>query len=301
MQFELLRVAVAVLATAYLAYEDYKTSFMNQQLLYAMVGIGLVLDIASLNESIIVSAAVGCALIFGIGYYYFRKGEIGGGDVLLLTGIHALFPFAPTVVSGWVGNAINLQLDPITALIYSNFNSAVPFVVSVLVTATVLGLIGSAVHYSRKLWGKPLKPDLLTGGLGVLAAAVIVGFGSYYFGITALQAIVYAAVLVPAVFMAAFGKQIQQELVVEPTALSDILDEDVLAIEMMDQKIVAKYGLGRVVDAGELKKLKEISRKHKVRKFPIARDLPRFGPYLFAGLIACLAFGNVLVLLYLIH
>jgi prepilin signal peptidase PulO-like enzyme (type II secretory pathway) len=301
MQLESVRVAIAVAATAYLAYEDYRTSFMDQRLLYAMVGAGLLLDLLTLDQSVIVPAFIGCGLIFGVGYYYYRRGEIGGGDVLLLCGIHALLPQAPTIVSGWVTSRLGLLADPSAQFVYSNFTQAIPFAVSVLVAATLLGLIGTSVHYARKLWGRPLKPDRTTGTLALAVAVAVMAASVFYLHSQLVPELVYLCAFAPAVFLTAFSRQIRDEAVAKKTPVSDILDEDVLLTELMDQRIVAKYGLQRVVTKAELEKLKKVSRTQRIKAFPIARDLPRFGPYLFAGLVLSILFGNPLVLLMLAH
>ncbi len=301
LNFELARVAIALACTAYLAWQDYRTSFMNEKLLYAMVGAGLLLDLASIDLPLIAASFVGCAIIFGIGYYYYRKGEIGGGDVLLLCGIHALLPVTPSTIIGWANGVLGLPLDSVSSAVYSSFVNAIPFAVSVLVTATLLGLVGTAVHYGRKLWGRRLQPDWTAGTLALLAAVLVFGSSVFYFGIRPVPSIIYVAAFAPAVFLTAFRKQIERDAVVVRTPLNKILDEDVLLTEQMDPEIVKKYALQRVVTASELGKLRTVARKEKLRAFPIARDLPRFGPYMLAGLLLSLLFGNVVVLMMLLR
>jgi len=125
------------------------------------------------------------------------------------------------------------------------------------------------------------------------------GSSVFYFGVQPVQFLVYIIAFAPAVFLAAFGKQVKEEIIVQPTPISKILDEDVLATEMMDPAVVSKYGLQRVVTKSELEKLKIVERKEKVKEFPIARDLPRFGPFLLLGLLISLLVGNVIVLVLL--
>lgn len=299
LEFEGARIVIAIVLTAVLAIEDGMTSFMDQNLLYAMILLGAVLDLLTFDKPLMFAAGVGAVIIFGIGYYYYRKGEVGGGDVLLLCGLHLLFPYPPTMVSQWAYSVLGVNLNPLTFAVLTDFNSVIPFVVSVLVTATLLGLIYTAISYAWKLnWNRP-KPDFTYGGLALIATILVLGSSLLFFGLKEIQFVVYLAAFLPAVFLAAFGKQIKEELIVEQTPISGILDEDVLVTELMDEKIVKKYSLGRVVTASELEKLKEVCRKERISKFPIARDLPRFGPFLLLGLLISLVLGNVIVLLLL--
>jgi hypothetical protein len=62
--------------------------------------------------------------------------------------------------------------------------------------------------------------------------------------------------------------------------------EDVLAIEMMDNKFLSRHSIGRLVDKGQLKRMNRLK-----RKWPVL-DLPMFLPYVLAALVVYLLFGS---------
>jgi hypothetical protein len=295
--YELARIAVALAGTAYLAWEDARTSFMNERVLYAMIGVGLLLDLATLQTQFIIFSVGGSALIFAVGYYLYRSGQLGGGDVLLISSLQLLLPYSPQLIRSITVPALLPGLDLQQSLYLGLVNNSIPFVASVFITGTLLALLGSSVHFARKLRGRKLKPDYLVGGLTFAVAAAIVLMGVFVTGITAGQWVLFIGAFIPAIFLASFRKQINEELIVKYITISEIQDEDVLMVDEMDPRIVKKYGLSKVLTVSEVEKLRKVSREKKIRKFPVAVDLPRFGPYLLAGLVASLALGDLVSLL----
>ncbi len=293
------RILVAIVLTFILAYEDARTSFMDQILLYALIGFGIVFDLLSYNSQIIYNAALGSFIIFAIGYFYYMRGEVGGGDVLLLSGLNLLFPINPPVISNGLVSLLGLQNNFIAQTIIFKFGSIIPFSITVLITATLLGLIFTSINYARKLNWKALKPDYMYGGLSLFAALVIISASQLFFGFKPLQFAIYLVIFIPAVFLALFSNQIKSEVIVKNVPIASILDEDILIIDNMDKKIVKKYKLERVVTPQIFEQMKIISEKDNIKEFPIAKDLPRFGPYLFLGLIISLLFGNIVITLLL--
>jgi len=98
---------------------------------------------------------------------------------------------------------------------------------------------------------------------------------------------------IPAVFYLVYRQDVVDYAVIAPQRYSQILDEDVLALEKLDGKDVEKFGLERVLTLAALKKLKRFMSARKRKTVPIYRQLPRFGPYLLAGLLLSLALGDV--------
>ena len=68
-------------------------------------------------------------------------------------------------------------------------------------------------------------------------------------------------------------------------------NEDVLAIDEIDKKIVNKYNLRRLVNEKQAKLMNKIK-----RKWPIY-NLPIFIPYIFISLIIYILFGDSLFII----
>ncbi|MFH1780085.1 MAG: hypothetical protein ABH803_02990, partial [Candidatus Micrarchaeota archaeon] len=77
-----------------------------------------------------------------------------------------------------------------------------------------------------------------------------------------------------------------------------IQDEDILAIDKLPRKLVEKYGLEKVLTKKQFEKLKEISKKEGIHEFPIHTNLPRFGPYVLAGLLLVLWLGDFIFVVF---
>jgi len=79
-----------------------------------------------------------------------------------------------------------------------------------------------------------------------------------------------------AFFLTMFYQTITQKLLILPTPIEKIEDEDVLAVDKMDSSIVKKYGLERVLTQKQISILKRIRAEKKMPKFPVFKNLPRF-------------------------
>ena len=264
-----LRVIVAVLVTAYLAWEDHQTSFMNEHLLYAFVIGGLVWDVLFLPFASLWPAVLVAAIIGGVGYFSYRSGQFGGGDVLLLAGMALWLPVSPfvSVPVFW------------------------PFVLSVFLAASLLASVGSGMWYAGLLRAAGKFPGkkggwFVLGFFAVIAVSVWMPFGPLGKGLIALLG-------VPSVFYLVYRQDVVDYAVIVPQTTRQILDEDVLALEKLPEKDVERFGLERVLTVAALKKLKKFMAFRKHKTVPIYRNLPRFGPYLLAGLLLSLAVGDV--------
>ena len=291
MDFVLLRVAVLLSGTACLAWQDAKTSFMDERLLYALCAFGILLNLASLQPTFIFYSLGVATVIFGVGYVGYKKGAVGGGDVLLVTAIQLLLPQRPLEITQAFLSFI-APSSSFNSLVFTRVVQQIPFFLSVIITASVLGLVGSSLMYAWQLKKKKLKPDFL-GGAATAAASFIALYLVASIGtLSFLKIIVLAIVFLCAVFLNAFRKQIFEECIVKEVPLSEVEDEDILAIERIDVKVVAKYGLQKLLNKQGVARLKKAMEKEKMKTAPVAKTLPRFGPYLLAGVILSILIGD---------
>jgi hypothetical protein len=284
----LLQVLIAVGGTALVAWQDAKTSFMDERVLYGMVVLGLLLLLPA-GLPALTSAATVAAVIFSIGYFAYRTGQLGGGDVWLFTALALLVPVRPDGLSDALGT-LGILFPP------AAFTPPYPFVVSIASASAALGMLGAVgLYVGRMPWNKTrLENAVFLAGssllFGGLAWAWISGFPP---GAVLLSALVGF----PALFFSVYRSVVRREVIVQPTRISDILDEDVLDLDRLPPAWVARYGLERVVTADQLARLRALSKAEGVRTFPICRVLPRFGPYILLSLVLSLLAGDLFVYL----
>ncbi|MFH1247079.1 MAG: prepilin peptidase [Candidatus Micrarchaeota archaeon] len=288
MNFELLRIVVALIGTAILAYQDQKTSFIDEKIAYAMIASGLLFNILTFNFDFILFAVGGAVLIAAIGYFIYKQGQFGAGDILLFCALQLLLPFAP------LGVAKVANIAPyINTTIYLQVAQMFPFFFSIFITSSVLALVGSSAMYGYKLYKLKIKwkPDYISLIVLTLAGVIFV----YWFGIIegivqihSASIIILAITMAATVFSTSMKEQIMNNVIVRRIAIKQIEDEDILATEKMDKKLVEKYKLIRVLTAENAAKLKKIQIEKRIKLFPVYKNLPRFVPYILMGLILSL-------------
>lgn len=271
MEWFLARAVIALAGSLVAAVQDAKTSFIDDNVLYALVAAGALLDLLSFDWALIQAALAGSVVIGVAGYFSWRAGQLGSGDVLLFLGLHLLFPVSDGLVP-WP-------------------------VASILVAASFFALVGSAAWYSVRLVQEkaPLKREAMVF-LSLLALSVV------FVGLLPLslaQKAFFILFFAGALFTLVFKQAVMDFVVIKKIRLSEVEDEDILATEKMPVRVVEKYSLSRLLTGEEVKKLKLVSLKEKIRLFPVCKELPRFGPYVFAGLLSYLLAGDLLAFLFL--
>jgi len=127
----------------------------------------------------------------------------------------------------------------------------------------------------------------------VSAAALLIAFLSVLYVLSPVvpfqpaQLALVLVVLALAVSLLLFKDHISATMI-EWVPISQIDDEDVISLERLDEKVVAKYGLQRVATKEELAKL----RKTRLRKFPVFKGMPAFVPYMLLAIALLLVFGD---------
>lgn len=293
MNFELIRIAIALIGTGAAAWQDAKTSFIDDKILFAMIAAGLVLDLLTFDLNFIYYSVGIAAAIVVVGYFAYRTGQLGGGDIFLFAGLQLLLPFFPQTILGL------LPADLAARISFAASAQIIPFFVSVLVVSSFLATIGSAALYAWKLRNKKLQPELLPSAASVALIVVVLYFFNFVLHVGLVENVFLVLLLAAACFLTSFKAQIMRQVIITPVTIAKIEDEDVLATESMNPKLVARYKLGRVLTKKEVAKLKRIQKERGIRKFPVYKHLPRFGPYILAGLIVSLLLGDVISLLIL--
>ncbi len=130
----LIATIIAVLACLYASYSDLRRGIIPNKLTFPLIGLGLLLNAfyAALtgNLLLIISAAIITAVIFALGYLFWKMGVWAGGDVKLFTALAALLAVYPPIINY---NILNFQM-PVYAtypfpfsLIINSILSMLPF------------------------------------------------------------------------------------------------------------------------------------------------------------------------------
>ncbi len=273
MNLELYRVAIAVGLTSIAAWQDNKTSYVSDWVLFSMIGAGILFDILSFDVNFFLSILPITALIAIGGYFLWKRGSFGQGDVWLFLGLQLLLPEYPSF----------------TQFKLPHF----PFVGSVFLAASVFSVIGSSAFYAFKLSGKKLLNGIKLDFF--LAAGAVFVIALFFLPFSPAAKLLLGLFALSSVFLALFYKTIKEKVLVQFVPLHEVEDEDVIALEHFPAKLVSKYSLGPVATKKEVAKLRKMQDSGELKKFPVYKDLIRFNPYVLAGLVACLYAGDLLV------
>ncbi len=297
MNFELIRIAAALLGTGAAAYQDAKTSFIDDKLTISMIALGTLFNVLVFDWDFALYSIGITAVIFAIGYVLYRAGQLGGGDVLLFCGLQALLPYYPAEAMAQLFSAAGIAAQQMVF-----FEPVLPFFVSIYLVCSFLGMAISGYIYALKLYKKTgfkkLRPDALMGGATLAAALFIIYWLNFEFGVSQQKVALIGLLLAPAVFLVIFKKDVSEKVALRWIPRKEFEDEDIISTELLPQKIVEKYKIERVLTTEQRKILEAVELKEGIHKFPVQKDLPRFGPYILAGLVVCLLVPDLLSLLF---
>lgn len=125
---------IAIIACLYASYTDLKSGIIQNKLTFSLIGLGIILNAVyafMINDIwFIVTGVIFTAVIFALGYIFWKLGAWAGGDVKLFTALAALLPFYPLTLSYNIWGAafpiVSSYGFPIT-LIINSLLSILPF------------------------------------------------------------------------------------------------------------------------------------------------------------------------------
>ncbi|OEC84884.1 MULTISPECIES: A24 family peptidase C-terminal domain-containing protein [Methanobacterium] len=125
---------IAIITCLYASYTDLKSGIIQNKLTFSLIGLGIILNAVyafMINDIwFIVTGVIFTAVIFALGYIFWKLGAWAGGDVKLFTALAALLPFYPLTLSYNIWGAafpiVSIYGFPIT-LIINSLLSILPF------------------------------------------------------------------------------------------------------------------------------------------------------------------------------
>lgn len=267
---ETIRVVLAFLGTAVAAYYDiFNKKNIPDPLLYGFLLVALLVNVFFYQESLFWFSLVMAAFISAIGYVFYRVGQLGAADIFIIAAIMLLLPLHPSSA----GMPFNI-----------------PFVFSVIIFSGVVFALFVLVYFGWKLLHSEAKPNLLYALMFIpyaLFAYVYMNsflFSPVYF---AFITILLVTVTFFMMFRESFNRILSEEMPV-----AQLQPEDVLALEIMNKDLIARYKIPRLMTREEINRLK----KSKVTDVWVYTKLPPFIPFLLAGMALAMLFARNLLL-----
>lgn len=265
------RQALLVLGCLASAVTDYRTGLIPNYITYPMIGLGVGLLFFSGLNVFALNAFFGLG-IFLLGYLLYRSGKLGGGDVLLFTGIALLSPFD-----------------------LGEF----PFVLNVVFASALISLTFSSVYYVVRLgWKGKLssgKPRDFWLALAIFLAMGLY-FGSlWYLGYMKVLSVVvlYLPITFGLVFMI-YRKQVYKEFFLETIPVSKIEEDEIVALEEVSDKVKKALNCRTLIGEKDLRVL----RKAGIKSIMVYRNLPKLGPYIFLAVLLCIVLPDFFLALF---
>lgn len=279
---ELTRIAVAVGGTSVATYYDLTHNrTVPDWLTMGMVALGVLAAALTFSSDSLVMVGAPALAVAAIGYPLYRAGHIGGADVLLFLAIALLMPAAPEGL-----------------LVQSKFAIQMPFVLTVFLLSGLFFGIFTFLRYllpaMRALAGGEIKLGLMQKAYVTAMAAAGAAFiwiamekeMPYTFTVVVLVAITFST------FFYLFKQFIARNFLIREVGTDGMDDEDVLAVEEMDEAVVKKYKLQKLLTRKEIERLAKLPLKN----FPVYKNMPAFTPYMLAALAAGVLFGDAVLL-----
>ncbi|MEM3364148.1 MAG: A24 family peptidase [Candidatus Micrarchaeia archaeon] len=253
-----LEFAIAILFLAVASYYDvFNKRTIPDWLSYSFIIVALLSTVLTAGVDFI---KIGVAIaVFAIGYLIYRVGYIGGADVFFITGLVLLLPI--TENSNGVG---------------------IPVIVNVLLISTLtMAVYLEFSFFAQKRKVEPRMQEIIT------AIVWIVGYLAIAYLLSSLGLVLLAglAVVVGAIssVFALIKRDLAKSLIIE-VAPKDIIEEDILAVEEMDPKVVERLKLERLLTKEQIKRIKDAG----LESVPIYGKLPPYMPFLLVGVVAAL-------------
>ena len=277
------RAAAAVIFTAAAAYFDlFNRKWVPNYLVYAFAAVAVLANIVFYDPVVSLHAIAFGAAAFLLTYPLYRIGQLGGADVFAFASIAALVPYFQSPL-----------LAPEQVVQY-------PFILSVLVPTSLFFILHMLVRFIPRMAGMLHQGKVHFTAAKVAGPVILaVSFAAFVLILSSLPVplptpyiLIISFLFVSLLFFSLFKDEIKVSMV-EMVPLRRLEEEDVVALELMDKKLVQRLRLPALIGAGEIALLK----KSKVKVVPVYTGLPFFLPYLLLGLAATLLFGDLLLYL----
>jgi Flp pilus assembly protein protease CpaA len=281
--------SAVIIALVYMLFDVFNHREVPNIFAYASLLFAFAVLPLSGNWNLLVESYLIAFVLLGLGYFIYRVGELGLGDVFELAALSLLLaPLASPIVSQAV--PIATSLPPIVAL-FLNTGIAAVIVIPLFYLGIVLGRFGS----SMTKWVS--RSDVIKAAAVV---AAYVAFAALLAQISHARVLLLALILLivlGSALLLVFQRAIT-EVMVERVGVSGFLEDDIIAFNLMSGKEIAaaKRSVGSFDRLVTRKMIAEMKRKKIKQKFPVYKSAVPFAVPIFIGVVLTLLFGNLLLL-----
>ncbi|NYZ77435.1 prepilin peptidase [Candidatus Micrarchaeota archaeon] len=267
---ELIRLVLAFAGVSIATYYDvFNRKNIPDRLLYAFLAAAFIANLFFYQEQLFPFSLAVAVFLTAIGYIFYRVGQLGGADLFVLAALMLLLPIQPS----FLGMPFNM-----------------PFIFPVMIFGGLLFALYAAALFGMKLMRKPdRKPNP-----AVLLVLVPYAVFAYFFVNSVLFSPVYFTVLTVLFVLMVFFMVYREDLMMllaEKMKASQLENEDVIALELMDRDVVKKYGLKRLATESERERLKSLD----IGEIWVYTQMPPFVPFILAGMFLALLLSKSLL------
>lgn len=288
MQFYYVYVVSSILiAFGYMLFDVLNKREVPNLFAYSTLVFSFVVILISGSLHLILESYLIAFVILGFGYFIYKAGQLGLGDV---------FEFA----------ALSLLLAPISVplIAYMTPGVALPSVISLFLDTGIAAIIAVPLFYicvATKRFGRSVT-DKIRGADVFKAIAVVVAYAAFVAILsqisqsdTLLFSIMFFIVLGSALLLL-FQRPIT-EVMVEHVGYSGFTEDDIIAFNLMsDGEISRAKKSVRNFDRLVTKKMIAEMRKKRIKqKFPVYKQAVPFAVPIFLGTLLTIIVGNILI------
>lgn len=185
-------------------------------------------------------------IVFIIGYILYKIGYLGGADVYALTGLSLLFP-------------LNIY--------------GIPSIILLLLGSMLLTMFYVMINFFVKIKEiKFEKNDIITSVMWVIGYSAL-AYMIYNIGQTTIGIIVFFLGIINSLF--ALIKSNLMNSMIKTIKIDEIIEEDILAVDKMNQDFIREHKIERLLSKDEINKLRELG----VEEVPVYTGLPPYLPF----------------------
>jgi Flp pilus assembly protein protease CpaA len=288
MQLYYLYIASALLiAIGYMLFDVLNRREVPNLFAYSALVFSFVVILLSGNWHLALQSYLIAFAILGFGYFIYRIGQLGLGDVFEFAALSLLLSPLPAPL---MARAVPLAaLPPVVSLLLDTGVAAVIIVPAFYICVAVRRFGGSAAKGIRR--EEVLKAVVVVASYIVLAALIsrIAPAKTLFFAVLFLVVLGSALLLL-------FQRAIT-EVMVERVGVSGFTEDDIIAFNLMTGRELASAKRAiRSFDRLVTKEMIAEMRRKKVRqKFPVYKRAVPFGVPIFFGALLTILFGNILL------
>lgn len=279
-------VALAAMSLVYMLFDLFNRRNVPSTYAYTTLAIGIVLTLAYLNLQAIAFSFAIAAVIGGVGYVFYRIGQLGAADVIEFAAISLILPYQQLPLA---------SMAPQLGL---------PFIISVFIASGIVALALIPVYYlpraNRMLKGRLTEmitgKDVFKGVLLSIAYAIFIIFLVSEMHASEAGLAVVIILMLSSMVTAVFERPITDSMV-EYISVDRFEEGDIIALNLMKPREItsakkAVKGFDRLVT----QKIMDRMKAKRIRKrFPVYRSAMPLALPIFIGVVVSIAFGNVLL------